>query len=224
MSILWVVAMALAQQPRNEAEELFQSMESAIFAAKTLQYSSKAKAEGQQEAQLDVTVLVAQGNMSRLKMEGTVGGGAVKVENISDGKHEKTLRNGRDAGAKDVNDKLTETYFAITSRAGLITTLLMSGGQSLKSKDLRGSLPLSDFKMGKKEKIGDVEAQSIECKIAAAQIRGTWAMTLWIDPKTKLLLKRVLKQGTGAEGFAITETYEGMKLDEKVDDARFVLP
>ena len=50
------------------------------------------------------------------------------------------------------------------------------------------------------------------------------AVTVWIDVKTNLPLKRVIAANEGTETITVTVTYTRIALDAKIDDKEFQLP
>lgn len=76
----------------------------------------------------------------------------------------------------------------------------------------------SDFRFGKREKVGGKDAQVIEYKVAA--FGSSAPMTLWLDVRTGLPLKRSFP----FMGGPLTETYSTFVLDGKIDDKLFELP
>ena len=86
----------------------------------------------------------------------------------------------------------------------------------------------SEFKLGKKEKIGEREAQVIEYKLAyeeAAKETPDLSLSekLWLDVETHLPLKRVVV-GKLKKEFTCTEEYSEFTLNPKVDAKLFELP
>jgi hypothetical protein len=80
--------------------------------------------------------------------------------------------------------------------------------------------PVSGFKLGNKEKIGECEAQRLDYVLGVKGKETTYHVTVWIDVKTELPVKRLVSDG-GLPWF--TETYE-MKLDGKLDPKIFEIP
>ena len=82
------------------------------------------------------------------------------------------------------------------------------------------SFAVSDFKLGPKEMVAGREAQILEYN---AKIAGeSFPVTVWIDTRTNLPLKRVLKGGQDL--IIVTESYSKVALDEKADDKEFEIP
>lgn len=49
-------------------------------------------------------------------------------------------------------------------------------------------------------------------------------VTVWLDAKSKLPLKREITMKHDNRAITLTETYSTLALDEKVDEQRFELP
>ena len=80
-----------------------------------------------------------------------------------------------------------------------------------------------DFTLGGAEKVGGQEAKVLRYRFGkGGGCRGDEEMTLWIDAKTLLPLRRsfVLKNG----GVRIVEAYDAFTLDPKIDTRAFELP
>jgi outer membrane lipoprotein-sorting protein len=91
-----------------------------------------------------------------------------------------------------------------------------------KEFDLDKDAPVKDFKLGAKEKIGDKTTQVVTYQL---DFDGTSAkMSVWIDTKTQLPLKRVVAVDQGGQMFRITETYSTFAIDPKLDSKLFEIP
>src|SRR5581483_1800247 len=88
---------------------------------------------------------------------------------------------------------------------------------------------VSDFKLGKKEMVGKQEAQVVEYKTVPKQQADTpFMLTVWLDTKTHLPLKRVavlvLTKDNRKATYTSTETFTKLELDGKIDAKQFELP
>ena len=90
-----------------------------------------------------------------------------------------------------------------------------------KEPGLDDMFKVSDFVLGKKEKVGEREAQVIDYKLVMDN-RDTAETTIWIDTETKLPLKRVLSSKNANESLRITETYR-IRVNGKIDGKKFEL-
>ena len=69
-----------------------------------------------------------------------------------------------------------------------------------------------------------VEAQVVEYQLKWPGGGSPFSVTVWINPKTHLPLKRVLTGKHGADNIVVTETFTKTVLDGKIDEKQFVLP
>lgn len=88
--------------------------------------------------------------------------------------------------------------------------------------------PVSEFKLGPKEKIGDVMAQRLDYRFdvkGQKQPNGDDAplhASVWIDTKTSLPLKRAITwKFAGVQVMSIDESYENLVIDQEIDSAKF---
>ena len=87
--------------------------------------------------------------------------------------------------------------------------------------DLKEGFSVSGFKLGPKERIGEGKARRVDYTLAVKGNEGTFPVSLWIDLKTGLPVKRQV--GTGVAKVWYTETYQ-VKLNDKLDPKTFELP
>ncbi len=88
---------------------------------------------------------------------------------------------------------------------------------------------VTDFKLGEKGRIGLHEARLIQYALVTKGLevrtgKTRFAVSLWLDVKTNLPLKRVVVPLEEGLEFILTETYRSLTLDEKIDPAKFELP
>ncbi|HKB40512.1 MAG TPA: hypothetical protein VKD72_29070, partial [Gemmataceae bacterium] len=124
---------------------------------------------------------------------------------------------------------LTETALASVMRGGVWMTMYavlenQDPPAMLKDFNLDKHMSVSDFKLGKKEPVSGKEAQVIEYKLNPGA--DELVMSVWIDVRTLLPLKRVVKgkPKVGPYQVIVTETYTKAAVDEKVDDKDFEIP
>jgi hypothetical protein len=86
--------------------------------------------------------------------------------------------------------------------------------------DYKDMFPVSGFKLGKKEKVGKRETRRVDYVLGYKGKKDSYPVTMWIDLKTGLPVKRLVSDG-GLPFF--TETYE-LRLDGKLDPEIFKLP
>ncbi len=131
------------------------------------------------------------------------------------------------------------TKRARTTRCGDYATLLSRSGVLLityplppvEARDTKDRFPVSEFKLGPREKVGDMTAQRLDYRFdvkGQKQPDGTDApfrASVWLDPKTSLPLKRTITwKLVGVQVMAITEHYEHLVADEKIDPNTFHVP
>jgi hypothetical protein len=94
--------------------------------------------------------------------------------------------------------------------------------------DSKGRFPVSGFRLGPTEKVGEREAQRLEYQLFIKGQDGPdgkpapFSVTLWLDPETLLPMKRVVLQEV--LGIKITESYGKLLLNGKVDVRKFEMP
>jgi len=98
---------------------------------------------------------------------------------------------------------------------------LQAEGKEIALDQMR--IQVSDFKSGPAEKVGGREAKVVHYRFGEGDMGPDDAeVTLWIDAKTLLPLKRTVV--TKRDVVHLTETYRDFKLDPKVDTKAFELP
>ena len=83
--------------------------------------------------------------------------------------------------------------------------------------------PVSEFELGKKEKVGESEAQEIQYTLKPKDSKASLRVSLWLDTKTHLPLKRVAIVTVGADKGIFTEKCSKLTLDPKVEAKTFTL-
>jgi outer membrane lipoprotein-sorting protein len=221
-----IAAALLVPQEAKEAEALYKKMEEKLAAAKTIQLkvSGSAPMAGG-EMTFESTVFVGEENRGRIDSELKTPRGQMKF---------RTISNGAVVFSEKVGSNRT-TEATATLRADLVRALARAGGlftagwfDVMSEKDSptpqRKKIPtLTGFRMGKKEKVGDREAQSIEYTAQGLE-SGEVPVALWIDVETGLPLKRELRGLQGQAEMKVVETYRDLKVNEKIDAATFEIP
>src|SRR5262245_2218897 len=219
--LLFLLLPALALSA-EDAEKRIRDFETKLDAAKALQITFESRADGLGEGGLfQGTLTIAEGN--RMHLEGTIDmdGKKAKWKKVSDGK--KTAEEGLDRGTHPTPKNLTKDSRKSLKHGGFIMGAFMSSS----SGDGEESLPafrVSDFELGKEDKVGTRRAQIVSCKLSApkpAKDDVTFTETLWLDVETGLPLKRIFAGSFGDKKISFTETYEKFVLDPKVDDKMF---
>jgi outer membrane lipoprotein-sorting protein len=213
---------AVAQD--NEGEKLFRKVEQQVRAAKSLKVVFDIDGEfGKDIIKQQGVLLVAEGNKGRLEVKTTVGARTVMEQMIADGKESAFVEAGKIVGERrPVDASSTEIALAASIRAGVLAALQV--GQDPKNKfDVDKVLPASDFKLGGKEMVGSREALVVTYNLAPP-MGDPVRITLWIDSKTELPLKRTtLGKVKGVKAAAI-EVYSEFALNPTLDATNFELP
>jgi outer membrane lipoprotein-sorting protein len=229
---MWMslVTVALIPAQADSAEAQFKKMEQAVLKAKALQADVHLVAGADKDAFMDLKgrIVIAPGAKLRLELEGEVRKEKDKMTMVSDGS-QMIMSSSKQPGKSQKAEKhLTEMTLASIARSGITVALFFVSERSDDKKDDEFSvdkfLAVSDFKLGKKEAIDGKDAQAIEYKLKAKSSKEPMDVTVWIDVKSGLPVKRVATANEGAMKVTITETYGKMTLDGKIDDKEFVLP
>jgi outer membrane lipoprotein-sorting protein len=229
---LSLLSVVFAGPGADNAEALFKKMEGPILAAKSFKTDIEVTFEATKEDArkgFKGRFLVAKGNKMRLELEGTIRDKPAKVLMVSDGMKMATAM---DEGLKNVQDTekdLGQVALASMSRTGIFAALFLiieSGKPGMKREpfELNKSFALSDFKMGKKEAVADREAQAVHYQLKARGAKEPLEVTVWIDLKTHLPIKRTVTAKEGRESMTITETYTNAALDAALADKEFTVP
>ena len=219
----------------DQAKQLFYKMESRLAKAKALECVfdinceiSEASEHGQ-AILLEGSLFLAEGNRARQEMNERTNGRPMFKLSISDGARWWW----HDEGSPPhlVNSKpwasLNADYLTSLARCGLfVPTMPLPPVEAANSKE---RFPVSGFRLGPKEKVGKREAQRLEYQLLIKGQNGPageelpFPVTVWLDPKTSLPIKRVISQ-TVFGGFKITETYGKLVLDGEVSANKFEFP
>ena len=121
---------------------------------------------------------------------------------------------------------LTADCLTELARSGLsLPTMPLPPVEAANSKE---RFPVSGFRLGPKEKVGEREAQRLEYQLFIKGQNGPtgeklpFPVTVWLDPRTCLPIKRVVTQDV--LGVKITESYGKLVLDGEVEAKQFELP
>jgi outer membrane lipoprotein-sorting protein len=244
---LFVAAWApssIAQDARSDddAAKLFQKMEERLAKARSVTCSLKLKYEGTGEpgaplrkGQLAGSLALAEGK--RVRFELHKGGDEVDEPGVP---HWLTISDGQrmlhqDSGmpkpqiGKAGKEDVLEDFTTLLARSGLyLVTLPLP---PVEARDMKDRFPVSEFKLGPQEKVGNLITQRLDyrCDVKGQkQPDGSDApfrASVWLDPKTSLPLKRTITwKLAGVQVIAITEHYENLIVDEKLDPSIFQVP
>ena len=208
----------------NEAEKLFRDMEKKIQAAKAFRvvFTTEIKRDARERVgRFEGSLLLTHDNKGRMKIR-EVRGQSRSWEAISDGKRVKS------EGATSATPKNFHGLASVlVSRVGVFPTfpaIPFVIAQADTVDKVEGSkLDAWDFKAGAAEKIEGRDAKVVRFRVGEKGDRDAAAVTLWIDSKTLLPLKRVVVANPRSAE-VVTERYKQFTLDPKVGAKVFELP
>jgi outer membrane lipoprotein-sorting protein len=221
-----VVLLLLPAAEPNEAEKLFRDMEKKITSAKTLECDFETTLEGGAEFKMTGkgSLTLAEGNKCRMELNGEAMGKTFKGTVTSDGTNLQSAEDGKVQPKVDTPKQLGDLLRAGITRAGVLSTIVLRGDPMAKEFKIDEVFKVSDFKLGKKEKIGAAEAQEIQYALNGTGMDTPMTVSVWVDTKTNLPLKRVMSTTLMGNKIMSTETCPKMTLDPKVDPKKFELP
>ena len=225
LAVLTVGLLVGAEAPKGdegvkEAEKLFRAMEEKLAKAKTL------------ECVFDVnlnsilykgSLFLGEGDKARLEINEASKAKAMRVRLVSDG----TRMNYQDNGMpqpklEDTPKNLEADILTWLARPGVV--LPQAPLPDVKADDAKDRFRVSDFKLGKKQKVGERETQRLAYQLAVKGQKDPFSVIVWIDSKTGLPVKRMVSSRIGGEQTTVVETYAKFTLDEKSDAKKFQLP
>jgi outer membrane lipoprotein-sorting protein len=242
-SIKWCIAFALiavlvaasasasAVEPKNEgvkseAENVFRDMEEKLAQAKTLQCNLMIKCDfGGQMDNLAYkgSLFLGEGNRARQEIKEPTKGPPMRLLMVSDGARLSMQDNGMSHATLENTPKyLNRDILTWMARSGVFLPHLPL--PDVEADDAKDRFPVSGFKLGDKEKIGERAAQRLEYQLAVKGQDPTFSVTVWLDAVTGLPVKRMLTSEVGTDKITVVETYSKLTLDEKVDAKKFDLP
>jgi hypothetical protein len=214
----------------REAEQLYRAMEKKVLAAKSLTvvWTADGELPAGRATKFKGATHVGEGNRIRFELQGDWGPKAVKMHMISDGK-QMSMRGtlGPDKGlVGPPPPEMTKLLTGSFARAGWLMPFFMAAAmpsdEGGDSKDLDKQMPVSAFKLGAKERIGNADSQIVEYVVVLnAKVKAK--VKVWIDTMTTLPVKRQVDAENKELGNLI-EVYSAFTLDAKLDPLLFELP
>jgi RNA polymerase sigma factor (sigma-70 family) len=219
-------AVTLALAPgENQAEKLFRESEKRLAVADQARITVESNLEGTPEkGRLKGTYLLAKGNKASLIVEGSLSGEKFKMNFVSNGTKMKVeIDVAKPVEEQDTPKNFNAMFAGTFSRVGMLAGFRARTQQAgEKDPGLDEMFKVSDFVLGKREGVGERQAQIIHYKLVMDN-RDTAETTVWLDLETKLPLKRVLSSQMGNESLRVAETYQ-IRLNGKIDGKKFELP
>src|SRR6266498_551937 len=216
-ALLWLPS-ALAQD--NEAEKLFRNLEKTIKAAKAIQVAAEISTQFQngkgQEDKFKASLLLTRDNKTQLKLDGETNGEAFNCAITADGQRVRASKTGfpepkEGPLPKKLHDRLSAMTCRLGLMGGVIFVVMRRGGEEAEV-DVEAMMPVTDFKREAGEKVRGRDTTAISYT-TAGRGKDKARVTLWLDAKTLLPLKRVLVGG----GERITETYKEFNLNPTIE-------
>jgi outer membrane lipoprotein-sorting protein len=223
MVVLFLPAVAAAQD--NEAEKLLRQLEQKLTQAKSLKVVGEVEVSGEAFKKMQATVLIA-GNKVRLEMKGGEGDKQFSMEAVSDGKTVKTSstppgKTQERPAPKNLGPALSQ----LVGRGGLIALTFAVRGKKdddpPRDINVEELLRVSDFRMGKGEKVNGRDAKVISYKVSPKDEKNPAAVTLWLDVQTLLPLKHLIV--VEGEKARFTGTYTTFEINARIDPKDFEL-
>lgn len=212
-----ILAAAPARAQEGEAEKLYRAMEKKVLAAESLalEFNSEMTVDDKKFT-VKGTIYVAAGNKTRLEMESVLFGGG------------KTLivTNGESSYMKTGNLVYDKGPFA--PKGEVLLALIARFGAAMEKKiataDLGKDWPVKNFKLGVKEMFGKREAQVVQYQIQDNKIGDLTEVSVWIDTKTQMPLKRAMAGKDKKTIGDLAEAYGVFTVDSKLDGKLFDIP
>jgi outer membrane lipoprotein-sorting protein len=222
LTLLTLILMtAPAKSQESEAEKLYRAMEKKILAAESLALEFNSEiTEDDKKFVAKGTIYVAAGNKTRLDLASELFqlGGKTLIVTNGESKYAKV---GNLVFAEGPFPPKGEILLALIARFGAVNAAME---KKIATADLARDFPVKNFKLGGKEMVGMREAHVVQYQIQN-KIAGHLAeVSVWIDTKTQLPLKRAMAEKQEGKAIRTTETYGVFTVNSKLDDKLFDIP
>ena len=223
--IVLILAAAPARAQEGEAEKLYRAMEKKILAAQSLvlEFNSQNTVDDKSEPSkftVKGTIHVATGNKTRLDLESELFQLGGKTLVVTNGKS-KYAKVGNLVFHEGPFPPEGEVLLALIARFGAAAA---ATEQKIATADLDKDFPVKNFKLGVKEMVGKREAQVVQYQVQNKIIGNLAEMSVWIDTKTQLPLKRAIAGKDKKTIGDLAETYGVFAVDSKLDGKLFDIP
>jgi outer membrane lipoprotein-sorting protein len=228
---MFAFALALAVSPAappTDADLLLGEVDARITAAKTLRIEFEIRrADTPDEPPLKGSLVLGTNNRLRYEMTGWMTASAV-----SDGKQLVTVVvSPAERKSQPMPEWFGETLRAWLGRGGTYASTAKAfeyaDSPEASRPGTEESPRVSNAQLMPDEKVGGVTAKVINYDLFWERLpttANTARVRVWIDPATKLPLKRTMTFPVGAKGKSFTAVHTKFEIDPKVDDALFRLP
>lgn len=205
---------------KNEAEKLFHAMEQKLDKAQTLECVFEVKIN---TLSYEGSLFLAQGNRARLEINEATKGRPMRLLMISDGARRSFQDNGISRPQLgDTPKNLNGEILTWVARPGVF--LPSTPLPDVKADAAKDRFQVSGFELGKKEKVGEREAQRLDYQLSVKGLDHTLSVAVWLDLTSRLPVKRVATERVAGQETIVVEIYGTLTLDEKVDAKKFDLP
>jgi outer membrane lipoprotein-sorting protein len=224
----WMLALLLLAPRQEKAEELLKAAQERIAAAATLRtrFTIEIGRAGNPEGTVVGAILMKGSDRWRVELEAKSGRGGredIALSLYSDGRKVSSARPGTRTMLETLGADRASREFREAFGSTLLPILLymqpVREGRMMEEFRL-GSPRITDVKDGGKEKLGDVEARIVEYTLSFEQkLFGDKGVPVkaWLDPKTKLVLKREME----IFGSMMKEEFAELAAGEELADSEF---
>jgi outer membrane lipoprotein-sorting protein len=228
---MFAFALALAVSPGAppaDAERLLGEVDTRITAAKSLRIEFEIRrADKADEPPLKGSLVLGTHNRLRYEMSGWM-----TASVVSDGKQLVTvIVSPAERKSQAMPEWFGETLRAWLGRGGTYVAtakiLEFADNPEVSRPGTDEGPQVSNVAFMPDEKVGDVTAKVIDYDLSWERLpttSNTARVRVWIDPATKLPLKRTMTFPVGAKGESFTAVHTKVEIDPKVDDTLFRLP
>ena len=196
-------------------------MEKKILAAESLalEFNSQVTVDDKKFT-VKGTIYVAAGNKTRLDLQS---------ELFQLGGKNLILTNGKSKYAKVGNLVFHEGPFppegdVLLAMIARFSAAMAAMETKAAAADLDKDFPVKNFKLGVKEMVGKREAQVVQYQLQDKKIGDLAEVSVWIDTKTQLPLKRAIAGKDKKTIGDLAETYGVFTVDSKLDGKLFDIP